>query len=152
MEQGGALNPLLFTLRRIAYSIKEDRNDMATWNSRGLRGSTLEDMINKTNEKYRENGLALIQKIPTPITPIKMEPETRHITLFTNKQKTNNTLLIYALLKYLIEILKSLAAAIRVYYLNPLCLKPRQSKRHGYAMIVIRFNFTRLNTLCRINP
>ena len=27
---------------RIAYSIKEDRNDMATWNSRGLRGSTLE--------------------------------------------------------------------------------------------------------------
>lgn len=71
--------------------------------------------------------------------------------LFTNKQKTNNTLLIYALLKYLIEILKGLAAAIRVYYLNTLCLKPRQSKRHGYAMIVIRFNFTRLNTLCRIN-
>ena len=34
MEQGGALNPLLFTLRRIAYSIKEDRNDMATWNSK----------------------------------------------------------------------------------------------------------------------
>ena len=67
MEQGGALIPSLFTLRRIAYSIKEDRNDMATWNSRGLRGSTLEDMINKTNEKYRENGLALIQKIPTPI-------------------------------------------------------------------------------------
>lgn len=72
--------------------------------------------------------------------------------LFTNKQKTNNTLLIYALLKYLIEILKGLAAVIRVYYLNTLCLKPRQSKRHGYAMIVIRFNFTRLNTLCRINP
>ena len=88
MEQGGALIPSLFTLRRIAYSIKEDRNDMATWNSRGLRGSTLEDMINKTNEKYRENGLALIQKIPTPITPIKMEPETRHITLAYFEQKS----------------------------------------------------------------
>ena len=61
---------------------------MATWNSRGLRGSTLEDMINKTNEKYRENGLALIQKIPTPITPIKMEPETRHITLAYFEQKS----------------------------------------------------------------
>ena len=36
---------------------------MATWNSRGLRGSTLEDLINRTNEKYQENGLALIQKI-----------------------------------------------------------------------------------------
>ena len=27
---------------------------MATWNSRGLRGSTLEDMINHTNEYYRQ--------------------------------------------------------------------------------------------------
>ena len=34
---------------------------MATWNSRGLRGSTLEDLINRTNEKYMESGLALIQ-------------------------------------------------------------------------------------------
>ena len=42
---------------------------MGTWNSRGLRGSTLEDMINRTNERYLEKGLALIQKIPTPITP-----------------------------------------------------------------------------------
>ena len=37
---------------------------MATWNSRGLRGSTLEEFINRTNEIYQENGLALIQKIP----------------------------------------------------------------------------------------
>ena len=34
----------------------------------------------------------------------------------------------YTLLKYLIEILKGLATAIRIYYLNTLCLKPRQSK------------------------
>ena len=45
---------------------------MATWNSRGLRGSTLEEFINRTNEIYQENGLALIQKIPTPITPINI--------------------------------------------------------------------------------
>ena len=61
---------------------------MATWNSRGLRGSTLEDMINRTNEKYAENGLALIQKIPTPITPIKMDKESRHITLAYFDQKS----------------------------------------------------------------
>lgn len=54
---------------------------MATWNSRGLRGSTLEDLINRTNERYEELGLALIQKIPTPITPIKIDKEHRHITL-----------------------------------------------------------------------
>ena len=33
---------------------------MATWNSRGLRGSTLEDLVNRTNERYGELGLALI--------------------------------------------------------------------------------------------
>ena len=54
---------------------------MATWNSRGLRGSALEEFINQTNEKYTEMGLALIQKIPTPITPIKIDKEQRHITL-----------------------------------------------------------------------
>ena len=61
---------------------------MATWNSRGLRGSLLEDMINRTNEKYAENGLALIQKVPTPITPIKIDKETRHITLAYFEQKS----------------------------------------------------------------
>ena len=61
---------------------------MATWNSRGLRGSTLEDMINRTNEKYEEAGLALIQKIPTPITPIKIDKEHRQITLAYFEQKS----------------------------------------------------------------
>ena len=61
---------------------------MATWNSRGLRGSTLEDLINRTNEKYLENGLALIQKIPTPITPINIDKESRHITLAYFEKKS----------------------------------------------------------------
>ncbi len=61
---------------------------MATWNSRGLRGSTLEDLINRTNEKYAENGLALIQKIPTPITPITIDKQSRHITLAYFDQKS----------------------------------------------------------------
>ncbi len=61
---------------------------MATWNSRGLRGSTLEDMVNRTNEKYAANGLALIQKIPTPITPIKMDKANRQITLAYFEQKS----------------------------------------------------------------
>ena len=46
---------------------------MPTWNSRGLRGSTLEEFINRTNEKYAEHNLAMIQKIPTPITPINID-------------------------------------------------------------------------------
>ena len=54
---------------------------MGTWNSRGLRGSTLEEFLNRTNERYLEQGLALIQKIPTPITPVQIDKEHRHITL-----------------------------------------------------------------------
>ena len=61
---------------------------MGTWKSRGLRGSTLEDIINHTNEVYREKKLALIQKIPTPITPITIEKSTRHITLAYFGQKS----------------------------------------------------------------
>lgn len=61
---------------------------MATWNSRGLRGSTLEELINRTNEKYLESGLALIQKIPTPITPINIDKQSRHITLAYFDQKS----------------------------------------------------------------
>lgn len=61
---------------------------MPTWNSRGLRGSTLEEFINRTNEKYLENHLALIQKIPTPITPINIDKESRHITLAYFEQKS----------------------------------------------------------------
>lgn len=62
---------------------------MATWGSRGLRGSLLEEMINYTIEDYRTRGLALIQKVPTPITPVEIDAATRHITLaYFDKQST----------------------------------------------------------------
>lgn len=61
---------------------------MGTWNSRGLRGSFLEEMINLTNEKYRSQKLALIQKVPTPIKPIQIDQATRHITLAYFEQKS----------------------------------------------------------------
>ena len=37
---------------------------MGTWNSRGLRGSILEDFVNRTNEYYMEKNLALIPEDP----------------------------------------------------------------------------------------
>ena len=48
----------------------------------------MEDLINRTNEKYMENGLALIQKIPTPITPINIDKENGQITLAYFDQKS----------------------------------------------------------------
>ncbi|MCR5145630.1 MAG: Holliday junction resolvase RecU [Lachnospiraceae bacterium] len=62
---------------------------MATWNSRGLRGSGLEDLINRTNETYENSNLCLIQKIPTPITPVDINHKTRQITLaYFDKKST----------------------------------------------------------------
>lgn len=62
---------------------------MAHWNSRGLRGSTFEEIINFTNERYRQSRLALFQKIPTPITPVRMDAENKTITLaYFEKQST----------------------------------------------------------------
>jgi recombination protein U len=53
---------------------------MPTWNTRGLRGSAFEELINFTNDRYRQRGLAVIQKIPTPITPTQLDPNTRLIS------------------------------------------------------------------------
>ena len=62
---------------------------MATWHSRGLRGSTFEDLINRTNDIYQNSNLCLIQKILTPITPINIDKDTRHITLaYFDKKST----------------------------------------------------------------
>lgn len=61
---------------------------MATWNSRGLRGSDLEELINFTLETYQKNKLCLIQKIPTPITPIEMDKSSGHITLAYFEKKS----------------------------------------------------------------
>lgn len=38
--------------------------------------------------RYREEHLALIQKVPTPITPVSIDRETRHITLAYFDQKS----------------------------------------------------------------
>ncbi len=61
---------------------------MPSWNSRGLRGSLLESLINMSNEKYREEKLAIVQKVPTPITPVRIDPDNKQITLAYFDQKS----------------------------------------------------------------
>lgn len=53
---------------------------MAYWNTRGLRGSAFEEMIDTTNKLYAQKNLAIIQKIPTPITPVAVDNKARTIT------------------------------------------------------------------------
>ena len=62
---------------------------MAYWSTRGLRGSTFESMINMSNEVYEAKNLVIIQKIPTPITPISIDKGKNAITLaYFDKKST----------------------------------------------------------------
>ena len=56
--------------------------------NRGLRGSVLEEMINMTNSRYKQQGLAVVEKIPTPITPVVIDKESRTITLAYFEKKS----------------------------------------------------------------
>ena len=61
---------------------------MAYWNTRGLRGNELEEWINRTNALYRQKGMGLVQKIPTPIKPIQIDKEKGVISLAYFEQKS----------------------------------------------------------------
>ena len=53
---------------------------MGYWNTRGLRGSTFEEMINMTNDMYRAKGLAVVLKLPTDITPVEVDNKAHTIS------------------------------------------------------------------------
>lgn len=54
----------------------------------GHRGDEFESIINRTIENYRTNKLALIQKIPTPITPLKQNSEGQITKAYFAKKST----------------------------------------------------------------
>jgi recombination protein U len=54
---------------------------MAYYKSRGLRGSLFEELINRTNAVYIDDELAVIQKLPTSITPVELDNDRKVITL-----------------------------------------------------------------------
>ena len=59
------------------------------YSNRGLRGGTFEEMINITNERLKSQGLAIVEKIPTPITPVAIDKESRTITLAYFEKKSS---------------------------------------------------------------
>jgi len=61
---------------------------MGYWNTRGLRGSALEELINFTNSLYSQRDLAVVQKIPTPITPVEVDNHNRIISKAYFDQKS----------------------------------------------------------------
>ena len=53
---------------------------MGYWSTRGLRGSAFEELIVLTNRLYSQKGVAVIQKVPTPITPVEVDNRARIIS------------------------------------------------------------------------
>ena len=54
---------------------------MGYFSTRGLRGSNLEELINRTNRQYFDDELAVIQKLPTSIKPVELDSAKGVITL-----------------------------------------------------------------------
>jgi recombination protein U len=54
---------------------------MGYFSTRGLRGSNLEELINRTNRQYFDDDLAVIQKLPTSIKPVELDSKKGVITL-----------------------------------------------------------------------
>ena len=73
---------------------------MATWNSRGLRGSFLEELVNMTNDKYRSQKLALVQKVPTPSKPITIDQTTRDVYKRQVQQRERIRSMIFCMRKH----------------------------------------------------
>jgi len=62
---------------------------MGYFHTRGLRGSTLEELINITNSEYQKHALAAVIKVPTPITPTEIDKSKGVITLaYFDKKST----------------------------------------------------------------
>lgn len=53
---------------------------MAYWSTRGLRGSAFEELVELSAKLYFQKGVAVIQKVPTPITPVEVDNKSRIIT------------------------------------------------------------------------
>ena len=61
---------------------------MTVWRSRGLRGSDLEDLIHVTIEYYRDQGLARIDKIATPVKVVDIDGQGTITKAFFEKKST----------------------------------------------------------------
>jgi len=59
-----------------------------SWKSRGVRGSTLEDLIMFTNEFYLKRGLARIDKVPIPIKIVEQGKDGLINKAFFEKKST----------------------------------------------------------------
>ncbi|MCL1802280.1 MAG: Holliday junction resolvase RecU [Eubacteriaceae bacterium] len=61
---------------------------MPYFKNRPLRGDLFEELINKTNQAYMDDSLAVVLKIPTAIKPVELDSDKGTITLAYFDQKS----------------------------------------------------------------
>ncbi|MEA4816187.1 MAG: Holliday junction resolvase RecU [Lachnospiraceae bacterium] len=118
---------------------------MSYWNSRGLRGSTFEETINFTNDLYRKKNIALIQKIPTPITPVEIDSEKRVITLgYFEKQSTVDYIGVASGVPICFDAKETANKSLPLQNIHFHQIEFMQDfeKQGGYAFLLVRFSET----------
>ena len=118
---------------------------MAYWNTRGLRGSVLEEMLNLTNRLYQQHGLALIQKIPTPITPIEVSNKEHVITkaYFGEKSTVDYIGVVQGIaICFDVKETQNKSFPLRNIHLHQMEFIENFTKQEGVSFILVHFKFT----------
>ena len=116
---------------------------MGFWNTRGLRGSALEDLVNFTNDYYRQRGLALFQKIPTPITPVEVSNEKRIITLaYFDKQSTVDYIVVVQGIAVCFDAKETTLKSLPIQNIHPhqIAFMKDFQKQNGISFLLVYFS------------
>ena len=103
-------------------------------------------MINMTNEAYKEAGLAIIQKIPTPITPVEFDKQRRVIALaYFEKQSTVDYIGAAQGLPICFEAKETARACLPLdnFHAHQIDFMTNFEKQGGAAFVLARFTKTR---------
>jgi len=113
-----------------------------TWATRGLRGSAFETLIDFTNRLYEQKGLAIIQKIPTPITPVEVSNKERTITSAYFEKKSTVDFIGVAqgvALAYDAKEIRELNLPLRNIHEHQIKFMEEFTRHKGISFLLVRF-------------
>jgi len=111
-----------------------------------MRGGALEELVNMTNDVYRARGLALIQKLPTPITPVQMNRETGNIELaYFERKSTVDYIGVVQGVPVAFDAKETSRKNLPMDNIHPHQIEFMQEfeQQRGLAFLIVRFSLTR---------
>ncbi len=111
------------------------------WRTLGHRGDALEDLINITNEYYRNNDYACINKIATPIKVVKQNEKGQIILGFFEKKSTVDFIGIAQNIPICFDTKETKSASLSLGNIHPHQIKYMQDfRRHGgISFLIVHF-------------